>query len=84
MLRSKTRRFKKALQNEKCKTEYYLSTFSNLSKSAQIFINSQLRQQGIKKTFWTEDEKALCLAMFKSSPKGYRFLQRIGICIALK
>lgn len=49
----------------------------NLSQKAKTFILSQVRHARSKKKSvkWTEDEKALYLALYKSAPKGYRFLQ---------
>lgn len=57
--------------------EHYMSEMSGLSHTAKVFINSQFRLQNKKRAVWTEQEKALSLAMFKSSPKGYRFLAKI-------
>lgn len=50
--------------------------FEHLSPSAKILILSQLKSKK-KKRNWSKEEKALFLAMYKSSPKGYRFLSKV-------
>lgn len=74
-VRENKRRFKKRIAEQKQKK--YIEVFGRLSASAKIFINSQLRQKNLKKMHWTDEVKALSLAMMKSSPRGYRFLRKI-------
>lgn len=51
----------------------------NLTPTAKTFILSQLKHAGNKKKLvkWTSEEKALYLALYKSAPRGYRFLEKI-------
>lgn len=53
--------------------------FEKLSPAAQTFFMSQLRHQGKrrKQLRWGSAEKSLFLALYKTSPKAYRFLRKI-------
>lgn len=55
------------------------TVFNNLTPAAAIFIKAQLKYCGRhqRSHIWTNEEKALSVAIYKSSPKCYRFLKKI-------
>lgn len=63
----------------------YIKHLDNLSSLAKTFITAQLKYTSSKMgRKWTNEEKALCLAIFKYSPKCYKFLQSIFILPSIR